>query len=283
MLLSFTNANGETFNIQGNYLLQPTWDMGNAPVKHQSSKAPYQDGETYIDTIFDSGNPVLEFVITGSNRQEVLDRRLTVLRYFNPKLGVGTLKWVQDDGITTYWLDCIPLQPIFPSGRGRSATHQMTIIQFFAPNPFWYNPAQVQQIMVGFSGGFSFPFSFPFNLGTVGSQINVINSGNIETPVMIYFYGEVVNPTIKNITTGEDLIITKTVNNGDILIINTAFGEKAAMILSGGVYTNAFEYVNPNSIFWKLKPGGNIIKYTVTSEGANAQARLYYYHRYSGV
>jgi hypothetical protein len=283
MLISFTNADGETFDIQDKYMLQSTWDMGNAPVDHQSSKAPYQDGETYIDTIFESGNPVLEFAITGGNRQEVFDRRLIVLRHFNPKLGIGTLKWVQDDGITTYQLDCIPLQPIFPSGDGRSNNHQMVIIQFFAPNPFWYDPTQVEQIMIGFSGGFSFPFSFPFNLGAVGSEIEVINSGNIDTPVMIYFYGEVVDPIIQNLTTDEEIIITKTVNDGDILIVNTAFGQKAAMILSGGVYTNAFEYVDPDSIFWKLSPGINTIKYTVTSEGANAQARIYYYNLYSGV
>jgi hypothetical protein len=137
--------------------------------------------------------------------------------------------------------------------------------------------------MIGFSGGFSFPFSFPFNLGTVGSQLEVNNSGNIETPVIIYFYGEVVNPVIQNLTTEEDIIINQTVNDGDILIINTAFGEKSAMILSGGVYTNAFEYVDPDSIFWKLAPGDNTLKYTVNSEGANAQCRIYYYHRFSGV
>ena len=32
-------------------MLQPTWETGNAESIHQSSKAPYQDGETYIDTI----------------------------------------------------------------------------------------------------------------------------------------------------------------------------------------------------------------------------------------
>jgi hypothetical protein len=283
MLISFTNALGETFDIQDNYMLQPTWDLNNAPVKHQSSKAPYQDGETYIDTIFESGSPIIEFAITGVNRQEIFDRRLIVQRYFNPKLGIGTLTLVQDDGITTYCLDCIPSLPIFPSGDGRSNNHQMVIIQFFAPNPFWYDPARLQQIMIGFSGGFSFPFSFPFNLGTVGSEIEVINSGNIETPVMIYFYGEVVDPVISNLTTDEEITIVKTVNDGEILIINTAFGEKAALILSGGVYTNAFEYVDPNSIFWKLAPGSNTVKYTVTSEGANAQCRLYYYNLYSGL
>jgi len=283
MLISFINADGDTFDIQDNYMLQANWDLGNPPASHQSSKAPYQDGETYIDTIFESGNPVLEFAITGENRQEIFDRRMAVQRAFNPKMGMGTLKWVQDDGITTYHLDCIPLQPIFPAGDGRSNSHQMVIIQFYAPNPFWYNPTRFENIMVGFSGGFSFPFSFPFNLGTVGTQAEVTNIGNIETPVLIYLYGEITDPTITNVTTDEEIKIVKTINDGEILIINTAFGEKSALILSGGEYVNAFEYVDPESVFWKLAPGINDVKYTATSEGENAQCLLYYYNLYSGV
>ena len=284
MLFSFTNAKGETFAIQENYMLQPTWETGNAESIHQSSKAPYQDGETYIDTIFGTANPVLEFYIIGESRQEVHDRRLIVAKHFNPKYGVGTLKWVQDDGITTYWLDCVPKQPLFPAGEeGRGEDFQAVIIEFIALNPYWYNPTQVERIMVSFSGGFSFPFKYPFNLGTVGDKITADNAGDVETPVIIYLYGEVENPKIQNISTDEEISVTKKIEDGEILIINTAFGEKSALILSGGVYTNAFEYVDSDSVFWKLLPGTNVINYTAASEGANAQCILYYYNLYSGV
>ena len=137
--------------------------------------------------------------------------------------------------------------------------------------------------MVGFSGGFSFPFSFPVSFGTVGTQIDMFNLGSVETPIIIYLYGEVVNPVITNVTTDEAITVTRTVDDGDILIINTAFGEKAAMVLTDGEYVNAFEYVDPDSIFWKLAPGSNTLSYTVASEGENAQCIIYYYHRFSGV
>ncbi|MBA7476361.1 hypothetical protein ES707_11746 [subsurface metagenome] len=282
MLLSFINGNGETFNIHGDYILTPNWDLGNAPVKHQTSKAPYQDGETLIDTSFEPANPILEFAIKGSNRQQIFDRRLIIQRHFNPKLGIGTLKWQQEDG-TTYHLDCVPTKPIFPSGDGQSSSHQMVIIQLFAPNPYWYDPTQIERIMIGFFGGFSFPFSFPINFGQVGTQIDVINTGTVETPIMIYLYGEVIDPTIQNLLTDEKISVIHAIANGDILIINTAFGEKTALILSGGEYNNAFEYVDPESVFWKLKPGINPIRYICTSEGEHAQCRLYYYNRFSGV
>ena len=112
MLISFTNANSETFNIQDNYILSKNWSgFSETPIKHKSTKAPYQDGETYIDTIFDPRILTVEFLIKGDNRQEVFDRRLNVVNYFNPKLGLGTLVWEQEDG-TTYHIDCIPFMPI---------------------------------------------------------------------------------------------------------------------------------------------------------------------------
>ena len=283
MLVYFTNANGNTFYIQDNYILSPDWaGFGEVDVEHKMTKAPYQDGKTFIDTIFDERELIVPFLIKADNRQEVFDRRLIVSNHFNPKLGIGTLTWEQEDG-TRYCIDCIPYAPIFPGGKAQNRWYQEVIIMFVAPNPFWYNPTQGESIMVGFTGGFSLPFSLPIGFGTVGSQIDIVNLGSVETPVMIYFYGEVVNPTIQNLTTEEEISIIKTIDDGDILIINTAFGEKAAMILSGGEYINAFEYVDPASTFWKLDPGTNTVKYTVTSEGANAQCRLYYYNRYSGV
>lgn len=283
MLISFVNGNDETFPIQDNYILSKNWTgFGETPVKQQMTKAPYQNGETYIDTLFDSRILTVEFLIKGDDRQEVFDRRATVVSQFNPKLGVGTLIWKDEDD-NEYYIDCIPYTPIFPGGKAQNKWYQVVIVQFLAPNPFWYDPTQIEQIMVGFAGGFSFPFSFPVSFGTVGTEVNVSNSGTVDTPVTIYLYGELVNPVITNDTTDEEITIVETIADGDILIINTAFGEKSALLLSGGEYTNAFEYIDPDSVFWELEPGNNTISYSVSSEGENAQCRIYYYNRFSGV
>jgi hypothetical protein len=279
--ISFTNADDEELIISPpNYLLLDFDGFEQGSVDIQTSKAPYQDGETYIDNIFAKKIITLTLSIFGDTQQEVFDRRAVINQIFNSRLGMGTLEFQQVEG-STYNIDVITKSIKF--GNVTSQYHNKVIIELIAPNPFWYDPTQYEQQMIGFSGGFSLPFSFPINFGTVGTQLEVINSGNVETPVLIYFYGEVVNPVITNETTDEAIEITGTISDGDVLIINTAFGEKSVLILSGGEYTNAFEYVNPDSVFWKLSPGANTISYTVSSEGENAQARLYYYHRYSGV
>ena len=281
MLISFKNANGDTFPISGNYALKNWWGFGEIPTDIKTSKAPYQVGVSHIDTIVEPRFFGFDFTILGENRQEIFDRRLLIIKHFNTILGPGTLIWEQEDG-TTYYIDCIA-KATLPEGEAQSRVHQVVIVELFAPNPYWYDPTQWEQVMVGFSGGFSLPFSLPVSFGIVGSQVEVNNLGNVETPVLIYLYGEVVNPVIQNLTTDEEISVVQTVPDGDILIINTAFGEKSAMILCGGEYENAFEYVDPDSIFWKLPPGESTIRYTVTSQGANARCILYYYHRFSGV
>ena len=279
--INFVNSISEEFPIEPpNYLLlgfegfeQPSTDI-------QMSKAPYQDGKTLIDDIFDERLITLTFAIFGDTQQEIFDRRALVNQKFNSRLGIGTLIFNQVNG-NTYYLDVITKSINFT--KSIESSYTIAVIQLIAPNPFWYDPTQIERIMVGFSGGFSFPFSLPVSFGTVGTQLTISNSGNIETPVLIYFYGEVVNPVIQNLTTEEEISIIQTIPDDDILIINTAFGEKSVMILSGGEYINAFEYVDPDSVFWKLKPSDNVVRYTVSSEGENAQCRIYYYNRFSGV
>lgn len=279
--LTFVNADDEEFPIEPpNYLLtgfegfeQPSTDI-------QMSKAPYQDGKTFIDDIFDERVVTLTFTVFADDQQELFDRRYLINQKFNSHLGMGTLRLEQAEG-SDYYLDVITKSINFIESNKSGYT--TAVVQLIAPNPFWYDPTQVEEIMVGFSGGFSFPFSFPVSFGQVGSQITISNSGNVDTPILVYLYGEIEDPVVENTTTDESIIISQTIDDGDILIINTAFGEKSSMILSGGEYTNAFEYVDPDSVFWKLQPGDNSVRYTVSDEGENAGCRIYYYNRFSGV
>jgi len=281
--LSFINSEDIEFNITPpNYLLTGAGCFGLADLVVHLSKAPYQDGRTLIDKIYEEREFNIEFTIFASDKQALFDRRLNVINHFSPDLGLGQLKWSQADG-GEYYLDCLVSKIEFPQGSAQGTKHQKVLMHMVAPNPFWYDPGQIERTLVGFSGGWTYPWSFPMSYGQVGTTIEIANTGNVETPVMIYFYGELVDPVITNARTDEEISIVHTIPDGDILIINTAFGETAVRILSGGEYSNAFEYVDPDSIFWKLQPGSNPINYTVSSEGENAQCLVHYYNRFSGI
>lgn len=99
--LTFINANDEEFAINPpNYLLLNFDGFEQGQVNIQSSRAPYQDGETYIDNLFAKKVITLEIALYGDTQQEVFDRRLIVNQRFNSRLGMGTLKFQQVAGST---------------------------------------------------------------------------------------------------------------------------------------------------------------------------------------
>lgn len=285
MILNYVNGSGESFQLllTGNYLLTGWWGFGELPVEHKTTQAPYQDGETLIDSVFKKRDLGFSMEIKGLNRQEIFNRRLIVTRHFNVKHGIGYLQWTQEDGTTIYRIDCIPSEINFADGKGQGTTWQDVNIEFYAPNPFWYDPTSVLSTLVGFSGGLKFPFTFPVSFGTVTSQITVLNNGSVDTPVVLSFIGEVTDPVLENITTDKKITIVKNIPSGSTLIISTTFGNKLVQIFNGTTYVNAFEYVDPDSEFWVLEPGNNIVKYSATFEGAGSKCTLLYYNRFSGV
>lgn len=278
MLISFINSQGKKFTIHKDYVLSPRWaGFGDLFIENKFKKAPYQKGSTYIDTVFKERVSTLEFTILADSRQKIFERRFTIIKDFNPELGLGILEWEQEDG-TKYQIELIPSDIIFADGDGQGPTHQEVIIQFQAPYPFWYSPELLEQYFIGFSGGLSIPFSFPWTFGEIGTEVELIYNGNTNAPVLIYMNGEVVNPEIKNLTTGKTIKINTTIPDGSILVINTKFGKKSVRIDG----ENAFQYVAPESEFWELIPGINKIKYTATSEGVNAKCKLTYYEWFTG-
>jgi len=145
MRIIFTNSKENNFEISGNYILSPNWSgFGEVEVQHQRTRAPYQDGETYIDTLLNTRVMTIEFTILGANRQEVFDRRRVVAEHFNPKLGIGTLKWIQEG--KEFWIECIPDTPIFASGDGQSKNHQAVIVQFLVLILICNNPIQYKKV-----------------------------------------------------------------------------------------------------------------------------------------
>ena len=114
-------------------------------------------------------------------------------------------------------------------------------------------------------------------------QKNIINTGHVETPVEIYFHGPAVNPSIKNITTGETIRIIRELTTDDVLYINTGFRQKKVEIIRNGTRTDAFDYIDLSSRFFSLQVGDNVIEYASENGLAPQNVEIYYKNRYLGV
>lgn len=133
-------------------------------------------------------------------------------------------------------------------------------------------------------GGWKWKFKLPFRMKQRGKpQKNIINEGDVETPVEIEFHGPAVNPKIINHSTGEFIRIKKEITSDEVLYINTAFGKKRVEIVRNGTRGDAFDYIDLDSRFFSLRPGDNVIEYQSENGLTPQSVQIYYYNRYLGV
>lgn len=157
-------------------------------------------------------------------------------------------------------------------------------VDLICMDPMFQDVLQTGDSIATWIRGWKWKFTLPFKMKERGeTQKNIINTGHVETPVEIYFHGPAVNPSIKNITTGETIRIIRELNTDDVLYINTGFRQKKVEIIRNGTRTDAFDYIDLSSRFFSLQVGDNVIEYASENGLAPQNVEIYYKNRYLGV
>lgn len=105
-------------------------------------------------------------------------------------------------------------------------------------------------------GGVSFPLTFPLQFSTTtSSHLEVVNSGNTDSPPILTVHGPVVNPVIDNDTIGESIRLTYALGSGDEIRVDV--GERSVQ-LNGAERKDLFDA--RLSSWWELAPGTNRLR-----------------------
>lgn len=102
--LTFTNSRGESIEFFNSpYSIDRIDGLSVPPVLLQEQKAPYQHGTTYIDSIFDKRQIIIEGSLSLAKRDlaEIATARAAMQHILNPLLGVGSITF-QNDSFTRY-------------------------------------------------------------------------------------------------------------------------------------------------------------------------------------
>jgi len=155
------------------------------------------------------------------------------------------------------------------------------LVHLYCPDPFWLDNFEISEEITTWIGGISFPLKLPTKFSTAGSRIiNVVNNGDVETPVKIEIFGPATNPKIALRETGDFIRIKDTLTADDIVTITTEFGNKR--VEKNG--QNAFNILDlPDSTFFSLQVGDNVIEFTTEDVSNNANAKISYRNRYLGI
>lgn len=154
-------------------------------------------------------------------------------------------------------------------------------ISILCPEPYFRNITDDITDFLAVNAALEFPVEFPeegipFSDISAYAEKSVINSGEVETGVVIEFQtrGAVVNPAFYNTTTGEEFLLGFTFQSGDAVRISTIDGSKRAILTRDGVQINLLNYVVQGSSWFKLRIGDNIFSYTATTGNEYMEVRF---------
>lgn len=159
----------------------------------------------------------------------------------------------------------------------------------YRPKPYWYSLESQNAVMGGFVPQFRFPLCYDSHRYSEWRQsyfLNVRNPGALPVPftAKLRSSGIVVNPAIRNSTTGEHIGFDTTLNKGDVLeIYRTTTDRLAVKLISGGVETNAFALLDEDSDLMELHPGDNVLTADAASGREGLQASISFYPMVVGI
>lgn len=261
----------------GGYKLILFEGFGEVAAEHQMTKAPYQDGESHIGTTLKPRYPYLKFIMTANSWESLSALRKHANRVFDPKLS-GTFEISYGD--KRYALKALPEALPYFADEDAAGKTQKASINFKAPDPYWQSVTESETEIVTWIGGLTFPLQFPTAFSTAGEKrINVINAGDVETPIRVEISAPATNPTLTHVGTGEFIRVKRELTGNDVLVVTTDFGNKRVEI--DGV--SKFNYIDQETTFFSLLPGDNILEYTSDDEQEKARVRISYKNRYLGV
>lgn len=207
------------------------------------------------------------------------DKRQELIRFFSPfSSGALTVNYLGVEREIEYEVESFQIE-------SQNVCDMLEFkIELSCMDPMFKDVVQTGESISTWVKGWAWKFTLPFKLKERGEpKKNVFNSGHTEAPIEIYFHGPAVNPKITNLSTGEFIRIKRELTSDDILYINTAFGQKKVEIIRSGVSTDAFDYIDLQSVFFSLQVGDNMLEYT-SENGLDPQSvEVRYKNRYIGV
>lgn len=149
------------------------------------------------------------------------------------------------------------------------AEKQAAQISIVCPDSYFKGKENVVSGFSETSDGFEFPFAIPkegIEFSTLNSSERkvIVNTGDADTGLVIRLYahgGSVENPVVYNVLEKNFIKLNMTMQQSDLVTINSNTGKKSVMLTRSGVTVNAMGYLSPDSTWPVLAAGDNVFAY----------------------
>lgn len=217
--------------------------LGMAPIRPRFERAPGQDGETLIGYNLAPRSVQMIHRRVGMNRTEYWENRADFINHLRPNrqtseggLELGSLVKVLPTGEKRYLDVMLDETPQFRSddvGRWDEFSWNEPI-RFLAPDPTFYDPAQVEIVFEGAEPNdqLVFPITYPIYFSMVGyldKTASVHYEGTFKTFPQIVIAGSILNPRIENVTTGEIIQLEYEIASDQTVTIDLSQNDKTVI------------------------------------------------------
>lgn len=281
---------------------------GMPDIEYITQRGPFQDGETVRD--FFLRPRVLQWHIRQkycsrgaywSGRNELLSV-LAPNRSMSRGQPQATLRRIRGDGSKRDIKVVIEQGPVFQP-RARDVWDEWAIdevIRFIAHDPTYYDPALKTHVFEASAGLQGFPYDFPIDLSSCfifpitfpvifGCAFDITRDIVYPGTWLSYPTFVITGPSnytkIINETTGESLIFTRPILQGQVIVIELAYGAKRVYDLAyPDVSLIGYLTTDSDLASWHLEPRvTNAIRINAGAAGQSTVVTMTYYERYIGV
>lgn len=229
---------------------------------------------------FTSQQIVSEWIVVGSSYSDLADQREDFRKAVSRLLARGeeSMRITKSNGVVL----TIPIKAAKLVGdiKSEDGVSGKFLVTFLAEYPFFRSLSQKSSDMAIFSGGgMAIPMGIPMDMSAGGSgEFQVTNEGEYDAFPVFTFQGVLDNPTITNVTTGEQLSLAYSLATEDDSIVVDTY-ERSAILYPAG--NNARQYVSGD--FLTIVPGVNALRLTAGSYNEQGVVTVAFYDTYLGV
>lgn len=279
----YTNSLGNsiTLDYTSDYIIKEYDGLTASEIIPTNTRGYRQNGYSRISTNIGSRIISITFYVYAEDMASFYKKRRNLASVFNPLLGEGTLTYTNDYTSKSIY-GYISSQPTPTEKMG---SLQAFSVEITCDNPFWFDNEESAVKMGGFIGGLEYPLVFKGDgerfaqKGNI-AEINIV--GDVPSPIRAEFQDETINPKLTLMNTGEFIEVQTSIEDGEKLIINTAYGNKTVEYISAdGTATNSFHLISLDSSFFSLPIGKN--KLNFSGDAGTPGVYLYWRNYYVGV
>lgn len=272
--------NGLEMGTGTGYHLQEVQGLSSPVIRTSSQDNTNKDGGGIYAQLYSMRVVTLQVEIVGTSVSDYFDKKRAFESAFSKTVSNRIMTIDTWNGDQRTLNDCyVTTTPVHRIEPGKVSIGSF-YVELTSGEPFFSDGEETSySATLSEGGGFPLPAPLPFPLiGSDNDSFAISNTGDEAFYADFRIYGEVVNPTVTNSTTGESFTIETTIGDGDYVhIYMTNNGPVVELNDESSLYVY-FEGVVPI-----IGVGDNTILFSATSGGDGAELIATWSNRYISI